>query len=104
MGDLIVSTSTFAGYAKSGGASSSVYFPETEILESLIEKAKKASSRESLHESIKNLSTYFHENIVMIPLFEMPVIAYYKPEKISSLGNQFGETIFYLHNLELCEN
>ena len=103
MVDAIDSTSTFSGYAKSGGASNSVYFPETEIFEELINKAKRASSREGLHESIKNLSMYINENIVMIPLFEMPTIAYYKPDKIASLGEQFGESIFYIHNIELNE-
>lgn len=104
MSDAIDSTSTFAAYAKSGGASESVYFPETEIFEGLLEKTKGASDRKHLHESLKNLSKYFNENIVMLPLFEMGAIAYYKPEKIASLGNQFGESIFYLQHLEMNKN
>jgi oligopeptide transport system substrate-binding protein len=104
MVDSIDSTSTFVGYAKSGGASNSVYFPEIEIFGGLIDKARSSANRKSLHENLKNLSSYFNENIVMIPLIEMTSIAYYKPEKIASLGSQFGETIFYLHNLKMRED
>lgn len=86
------------------GASSSIYFYETDVLEDLIQRAKSSNSRQILNERLKVLSRYFHENTIMIPLFEIDTIVSYKPEKIESLGKQFGEAIFYLHNIRMKEN
>lgn len=101
MSDAFDFISTFTGYAKSGGASSSVYYYETETLENLIQIAKISNNRETLNERLKNLSKYFHENVIMVPLFETNAVVIYKPDKIESLGKQFGESIFYLHNIKM---
>ncbi|APJ02969.1 ABC transporter substrate-binding protein [Silvanigrella aquatica] len=71
------------------------------ILETLLDETKEASSRDILNERLKNISRYFYDNRILVPLFEIPTVAYYNPFKISSIGNQFGGVIFYLQHLEL---
>ncbi len=75
--------------------------PNDELLESLLEETKEAPSRDILNERLKNISRYYYENRLVIPLFEVPSIIYYNPEKIKSIGIQFGGIIFYLQNIEV---
>ncbi len=91
--------SNFTMYRKGSPAINS--YPHDKLLENLIDEASEASDRQILNTKLKNISTYFYKNTVILPLFEIPTIAYYKPEKIKSIGVQFGGLIFYLHNLEV---
>ena len=87
----------FSKYRK--GSPAKDRYPNDDLLEQLIERAKEAPSRDNQHERLKDLSNYFNENNVISPLFVVPTTAYYKPEKISSIGNQFGGMTFYLDNI-----
>ncbi len=89
----------FSKYRK--GSPAKDRYPNDQILEQLIEKAKEAPSRDILHKSLINLSNYFNDNNIISPLFVVPTTAYFNPEKINSIGNQFGGMTFYLHNLKI---
>ena len=91
--------SNFSMYRKGSPAVNS--YPNDNLLEKLIDEAKDASDRNILDKKLKDISNYFYKNTIILPLFEVPTIAYYKPEKIKSVGVQFGGLVFYLHNLEV---
>ena len=76
-------------------------FIKDRVFENLIEEAKYATTKEVLNEKLKNLSWYFNANKIIIPLFEGKMIVHFNPQKIFSIGTQFGSSIFYLHNLEM---
>ena len=91
----------FTIYSKESPAINS--HPNDDLLESLLEETIEAPSRDILNERLKNISRYFYENRIVIPLFEVPNVAYYNPKKISSIGVQFGGIIFYLQNIEISD-
>jgi oligopeptide transport system substrate-binding protein len=90
---------TFSLYRKDSPAIH--FWPNDEMVDKLIENSKAAETRDKLNENLKKLSMYFFENKYTIPLFEIPTVAYYKAEKIKSLGSQFGGLVFYLPNIEI---
>jgi oligopeptide transport system substrate-binding protein len=100
MGNFIDPRPTFYAY-KNGTMLTNTYNPNSSKLEKLLENAKEAGSRKELNDKVEELSLYYHENFIVVPLFEVPNIAYYNPEKISSIGTQIGASMFYLHNLEI---
>lgn len=83
------------------GTPSKNSYPDDKLIENLLEESQEAPSRDILNERLKNISRYFYEQRVLIPLFEIPNIVYYKPEKIRSIGTQFGGVTLYLQNIEI---
>ncbi|KAB8033636.1 ABC transporter substrate-binding protein [Fluviispira multicolorata] len=75
--------------------------PNDDKLEQLLDEAKKSSNKDALEQNIENLSNYFNENNFVVPLLEIPTIAYYNPQKINSIGEQFGGQTFHLANIIL---
>ncbi len=92
----------FSGYRKDSPAIN--FWPNDAKVDKLIANSKAAETREILHEKLKNISMYFFKNTYTIPLFEIPTVVYYKPDKIQSIGNQFGGLVFYLPNIEMNQN
>ena len=73
--------------------------PNDDKLGQLLEEAKKSPNKDALEQNIENLSHYFNENNIVVPLLEIPTIAYYNPQKINSIGEQFGGQTFHLANI-----
>ena len=100
MVDFVDPRPTFYTY-KNGSMLENTYHSNDKKFEKLLENAKEAKSRRELNSKIEKLSWYYYENFIFVPLFESPNIAYYNPQKISSIGTQIGASMFYLHNLEI---
>jgi oligopeptide transport system substrate-binding protein len=80
------------------------YYPGRSMFDELISEAKNSLNKENLITHLERLSKYFVENNVVIPLFEIPSIAYYNSKKIKSIGEQFGGQTFHLQNIVIYKN
>jgi len=89
----------FTNY-RNGSPSKNAY-PDDKLIQNLLDESQEAPSRDILNERLKNISRYFYEQRVLIPLFEIPNIVYYNPEKISCIGTQFGGVTLYLQNIKI---
>lgn len=98
-GDYYDPILNFTKYKK--GSPSQNSFLKDDLIEVLLEETKEAPSRDILNERLKNISRYFYEQRILVPLFEIPSIVYYKKEKIKSIGRQFGGITLYLQNIEV---
>ncbi len=98
-GDYFDPILTFTKYRR--GSPSKHSFLKDELIETLLEETKEAPSRDILNERLKNISRYFYEQRILIPLFEIPNIVYYKKDKIKTIGRQFGGITLYLQNIEV---
>lgn len=76
-------------------------FLKDDLIEILFDETKEAPSRDILNERLKNISRYFYEQRILVPLFEVPSIVYYKKDKIRTIGRQFGGITLYLQNIEV---
>ncbi len=77
-------------------------FPENDLdFEKLFSDAMRAPSLDIRVESVRSLSEYFLENNYAVPLFEMASTYWINPEKIESLGEQYGGLTLYINRLNL---
>ena len=74
-------------------------YPKFSKINDLINEVKKSSSNENMIFNLEKLSSYFIENNIVVPLFEIPSVAFYNSKKIKSIGQQIGGQAFYLQNL-----
>ncbi len=91
---------TFFAFSKKFITNKSFHFDD-KMFEKLLEDARNGINRSELNEKLKNISWYFHENSISIPILEVQSFVYYNPKKIASIGVQISQSIFYLHNLEV---
>lgn len=78
-------------------------YPNDDHLEQLMEEAKGSLNRDLLGKNVKKLSEYFIDQNIIIPILEIPSVAYFNPKKIKSVGEQFGGQTFHLANIIMQE-
>ncbi|MCB0414343.1 MAG: hypothetical protein KDD50_08425 [Bdellovibrionales bacterium] len=93
--DPLVQYSLFSG-------SSFLYpqYPDDSQYKTLLEKAAKAKSIDTRSISVREISEYFYNHRIALPLFESSTRVYIKPHRFTSLGQQDGGTTFYADRVQ----
>ena len=81
------------------------HFPKNDKkYEKLIDLAKNTSSLDKKVLATKELSQYFYDNKISVPLFEGRTFISFNKDRIKSLGLQNGGLTFYLNRVEIRED
>ena len=77
------------------------FAPNDHVYHQLLGEIEKTDSLKNKVLATKNLSQYFYDNKISVPLFEEKGFVSFKVSKVKSLGSQEGGLTFYLNRVQL---